>query len=98
MDVPVFIGRELDGLGYRLAGFRVVLPAEDELVEAFQSALVEAPLVIVGAEAARGLPQDRLRSAMRTANPPVIVVPGADEEGRLPDMDKVVRSALGVSG
>ena len=98
MDLPVFIGQELDALGYRLAGFRVVVPAEDELAEAFQSALVDAPLVIVGAEAARGLPPDRLRAAMRHANPPVVVVPGADEDGGLPDMDKVVRAALGVSG
>lgn len=98
MEAPVFIGKELDALGYRLAGFKVLQPAAGELATAFQTALIEAPLVIVGADAARSLPEARLRSAMRAADPPVVVVPGVDEEGGLPDMEKVVRTALGVSG
>jgi len=99
MSVPWFIGDELTGAGFRLAGARVWLieAAERDTIEGiFDRGLADAPLVVITTTAAALLPEQKLAGAVRSANPPVAVVPDARSTLPLPDMRHRVRSALGV--
>ena len=96
MDVPIFIGDELTGAGFRLAGIRVVEAVPDTVESVFRRALEEAPLVIVTAAVASDLPAELFEEAVGSAAPPVAVVPSASGGPQLPDMEREVRAALGV--
>lgn len=99
MSAPWFIGDELTGAGFRLAGARVWLieAAERDAIEGiFDRGLADAPLVVVTTTAAALLPEQQLARAVRAANPPVAMVPDARSTLPLPDMRHRVRSALGV--
>lgn len=99
MGIPWFIGDELTGAGFRLAGVRVItveMSDRDSIVDAFTLALGEAALVVITTPAAEVLPEARLARAVIAANPPVAVVPDARDTRPLPDMGHRVRSALGV--
>lgn len=91
MAAPVFIGDELTGAGYRLAGAdaRICEPADaaDELARARET----APLVLIAASHAGGIPEDQLA----IAEPPVIVVSTARGVPP-PDLGERVRRELGV--
>ena len=97
--MPWFIGDELTGAGFRLAGVHVVtvdMDDRDSIVDAFIQALAEASLVVITTPAAEVLPETGLARAVIAADPPVAVVPGARDPGPPPDMGHRVRSALGV--
>ncbi len=96
MNEPIFIGDELTGAGFRLAGIRVVEAAADTVEAAFRRALDDAPLVILTADAAGDLPADLVEDAVGRADPPVAIVPAASGGPPLPDMEREVRAALGV--
>lgn len=96
MNVPVFIGDELTGAGFRLAGIRVIQPEPDALEGVFNRALEEAPLVILTAGFASELPAHLVEEAVGRAAPPVAIVPAASGGPPLPDMEHEVRAALGV--
>jgi vacuolar-type H+-ATPase subunit F/Vma7 len=92
-----FIGDELTALGYRLAGARVVVPAADTVLESFEHALADGPVVLVAASSALRLPPERLERALSAPSPLTLVVPDADNRGRVPDLAARVRAALGVA-
>jgi vacuolar-type H+-ATPase subunit F/Vma7 len=96
MSVPVFIGDELTGAGFRLAGLTVFEAVPEELEADFRRALEESPLVIITTRVAVELPQALVQSAVRRARPPVAIVPEAVGGPPLPDVDREVRAALGV--
>jgi vacuolar-type H+-ATPase subunit F/Vma7 len=96
MSVPVFIGDELTGAGFRLAGLKVVESPAEELEADFRRALEGAPLVIITARSAAGLPRSLVQAAVRRARPPVAIVPEAVGGPPLPDVEREVRAALGV--
>lgn len=96
MSMPVFIGDELTGAGFGLAGLRVLEAIPEDLEADFRQALEDAPLVILTARAAAGLPQSLVRDAVRRAQPPVAIVPEAVGGPPLPDVAREVRAALGV--
>ena len=58
MNEPIFIGDELTGAGFRLAGIRVVEAAADTVESVFRRALDDAQLVILTAGVATDLPAD----------------------------------------
>lgn len=96
MNEPIFIGDELTGAGFRLAGIRVVEAAADTVESVFRRALDDAPLVILTAGVAADLPADLVEGAVGRAGPPVAIVPAASGGPPLPDMERKVRAALGV--
>lgn len=99
MSVPWFIGDELTGAGFRLAGARVLLVEAgnaDTVAAIFERGLVDASLVVITTAAAALLPEREFARAVRAANPPVAVVPDARSTMPLPEMGHRVRSALGV--
>lgn len=96
MSVPVFIGDELTGAGFRLAGLKVFEAVNENLEADFRSALEAAPLVIITTRVAAGLPESLVEMAMRRARPPVAIVPEAAGGPPMPDVEREVRAALGV--
>lgn len=94
--MPIFIGDELTGAGFRLAGMRVFEAAPGAIESLFKQALQQAPLVLITARASSDLPQSLLEDAIRRAQPPVTIVPEAVGGPPLPDIEREVRAALGV--
>ena len=68
----------------------------DQAKSCFLRALERAPLVIITARAASGVPSGVLEDAVRRARPPVAVVPEASGGPPLPDIEHEVMAALGV--
>lgn len=95
MAAPVFIGDEVTAAGYRLAGAKTIVPAAGSVAESFAAARQEAPLVLITAACAGELPDGDMARAMRAAEPPVLVVPGAAGEAP-PDLAGAVGHALGI--
>ncbi len=96
MSVPAFIGDELTGAGFRLAGLKVFEATAEEQETDFRRALDEAPLVIITTRVAAELPRQLVESSVRRARPPVAIVPEAVGGPPLPDVEREVRAALGV--
>lgn len=96
MSTPVFLGDELDGIGFRLAGLRSPGVSDERLEEVFDRACVDAPLVILAASTARNLDPETLERAILDANPPIAIVREIAGQEEPPDMDAEVRVALGV--
>ncbi|MGB5542784.1 MAG: hypothetical protein WBO15_05255 [Gammaproteobacteria bacterium] len=108
MTTPWFIGDELTGAGFRLAGAKVMI-IEDQgdgpdekladkqiVAEIFGRALAEASLVTITTTVAAQLPSERIAQAIYAAQPPLAVVPDARDTLPLPNLGRRVRSALGV--
>lgn len=96
MSVPVFIGDEVSSSGYRLAGLRVSVPSEDEVMTAIHAACNQAPLVLVSAAFAQRLPQAELDELLSQVTPPVIIVPDLLGHASMPDLAIRIRQQLGV--
>ena len=96
MSVPVFIGDAISAAAYRLAGARTRVPEADQLVSALHEACAESELVLITAEYAQRLPQDVLNQAQSGLRPLVLVVPDVRERVLPPDLEKELRSQLGV--
>lgn len=96
MTGAAFIGDELTGAGFRLAGMRVHLADPEHPDRQFQQVLSEAGFVILTNEVANRLPPTRLREAVARARPPVAIVPAVGSEERGPDLEREVRVTLGM--
>lgn len=94
---PLFLGDELTAAGYRLAGadVRVVAPVDAE------AALAEAgergyALILMTAECAAGVPEQRLHAALAGISPSVLLVPDAAGRVPVPDFASRIRRQLGL--
>jgi len=96
MPPPVYIGDEVEAAGYRLAGVEVRVPSCDELLAAVRAACESAPLVLIGAAAAREIPPGELDRLLARVVPPVVVVPDVRRRAVLPDLATRLRGQLGV--
>jgi vacuolar-type H+-ATPase subunit F/Vma7 len=96
VNVPVFIGDEVSAVGYRLAGLRVQVPAENEAIAVVEAACSEASLVLLGTDVASRIPQQQLDELLSRVEPAVIVVPDIRGQVPLPDMALRLRKQLGV--
>ncbi|HOV03721.1 MAG TPA: V-type ATP synthase subunit F [Hyphomicrobiales bacterium] len=96
MTRSVFIGDEVTGAGFALAGLEVRGPDAAASPEAFAAAIEGADFVLVTAEAAARLPAALVAAAVARARPLVAVVP--DMTGGRPPQDLAARvyAALGV--
>lgn len=96
MAVPVYIGDEVSAAGYRLAGLRVYVPPEEDVLETIEHALRDAPLVLLGADLASHLPAIELDRLLSGISPAVVVVPDIRGRAPLPDLAHRLREQLGV--
>ncbi len=96
METIAFIGDELSGTGFRLAGARVYTVPVDAVEETLAAARASAALVLVGAAHARALPGEVLAEALATPAPLTLVVDDILEREAAPDLESELRRALGL--
>jgi len=97
MTAPIFLGDEVTGTGYRLAGADVRVPAADKVNLEFRQALADGDFVILAAGIAALLPANTVSQAVLRADPLVLIVPDAVDRLEPPDYGAVVTRALGIS-
>jgi len=98
MPAPVYIGDEVTGAGFRLAGLDVRRPAPGDEAQALAQARADAPLVLVAASVAARLAPAQLRAASAALAPLVLVVPDLDGATPVPDPAAHLRRQLGLEG
>jgi vacuolar-type H+-ATPase subunit F/Vma7 len=96
MTEAVFIGDEITAAAFRLTGVTPQEPAIGDLPRVFENAIADADLVIVAADYARSLDQEMLRSAIRRADPLVLVVPDGGNRYQPEDLDVRIDRVLGI--
>jgi vacuolar-type H+-ATPase subunit F/Vma7 len=96
MSVPVYLGDEVSGAGYRLAGVRVRTPGPGEAAAALAGACSEAPLVLVSSAVAADIGERSLRAALSALAPLVVVVPDLEGDVPVPDLAARLRAQLGL--
>lgn len=96
MTTPLFIGDEVTAAAYRLAGVRTLIADKDTLATTFDEALKDTNLLLITAVCAAELPTGRIDSAMRTADPLVLIVPDAANRIAPPDLGREVDHVLGI--
>jgi len=96
MQEVVFIGDELTATGFRLAGATAMIVPPEEATDALRSALQEASLVLLAASHARRVGVSELDAALTSTHPITVLVDDVLEREPPPDMDQMMRRALGV--
>jgi vacuolar-type H+-ATPase subunit F/Vma7 len=94
--LPILISDRLTAAGFRLAGVRPLVTAPEDAGAVFREALALQGPILITAALARRLPQAQLEKAIRTADPPVAVIPDIARTAEPTDMAEQVRRALGV--
>ena len=97
MAAPIFIGDEVSGAGYRLAGADVRVPAQDDVTGVFRQALRETDFVILTTASAAMLPPPLIDEAVHRAAPLILIVPDAVGQLVPPDYSITVARALGIA-
>jgi len=98
MQSPIYVGEEVNGAGFRLAGARVRVPEPGRAAEALDEAREQAPLVLVSAAVAAEIPEARLAAAVAAIVPLTLVVPDPVGGTPMPDLAKRLRGQLGMEG
>jgi hypothetical protein len=94
MAAPVYLGDEVAGAGFRLAGALArPVPSGDE-ARALAQARAEAPVVLVSASVAARQPAETLRAALRVT----VVVPDLRLGQGFADDSARLRRQLGLEG
>lgn len=96
MPAPVYLGGEVSGAGWRLAGAVVHTPAAGEETAALAAACAQAPLVLVSAGVAQRVAAATLQRALLALAPLVLVVPDLQGGAPLPDLAARLRTQLGL--
>ncbi|MBF0310855.1 MAG: Vacuolar H+transporting two-sector ATPase F subunit [Magnetococcales bacterium] len=96
MGQPVFIGDTASAAAWRFAGLRVVTPDPGQELTVLAAVRKEAPLVVITAEFAGKLPPKVLEEALVAVSPPLLVVTDVRGLVAVPDLEKLVRTRLGL--
>lgn len=96
MPAPVYLGDEVSGAGWRLAGAVMHTPAAGEETAALAAACAQAPLVLVSARVARAVGATALQRALLALAPLVLVVPDLQGGVPPPDLAARLRTQLGL--
>lgn len=92
----VFIGDEVTGAGFRLAGADLADPSPETLAETVRAEKGRADMLLVTTEAARHLPRALYEDMLVWTRPLVAFLPDiVGREGPLP-LDHAVRRELGI--
>jgi vacuolar-type H+-ATPase subunit F/Vma7 len=97
MVTCAFLGDEVSGLGFRLAGVEVHCPEPQEARALFQRLREESRVIVMTAEIAATLPPEQLREAELATWPLVLVVPDVRNRVAAPDLVADVRRRLGMA-
>jgi vacuolar-type H+-ATPase subunit F/Vma7 len=92
----VFIGDEITAAALRLTGVTSLAPATDDVPRTFEKAVGDADLVILTADSARVLDEELLRSAIRRADPLVLVMPDGGNRHQPENLDTRIDRVLGI--
>ncbi len=98
MQLPIYIGDEVSGAGYRLAGARVQIPEPGRALAALDAARATAPLVLVSVAVAAEIPAAALAAALAAVAPLTLVVPDPVRGAPMPDLAARLRAQLGMEG
>lgn len=98
MQAPIYLGDEVNGAGFRLAGARVHVPEPGRAAEALEEACRLAPLVLVSAAVAAQIPEARLAAVVAAISPLTLVVPDPVGGTPMPDLARRLRGQLGMEG
>ncbi len=98
MQIPIYLGDEVNGAGYRVAGAEVRVPAPGRAAAALEDARGKAPLVLVSAAVAAEIPESSLAAAVAAIAPLTLVVPDPVGGVPMPDLAKRLRRQLGMEG
>ena len=96
MPAPVYLGDEVSGAGFRLAGALVRTPRPGEEAATLAWARASAPLVLVSATVAAGAGDALMRTALSALSPLLLVLPDLHGEVPLPDLAARLRGQLGL--
>ena len=96
MTNAVFIGDEITAAALRLAGVTPLVPATGEVPRVFEKAIGATDLVVISADYARALDEELLRSAIRRADPLVLVIPDGGNRHQPEDLDARIDRVLGI--
>jgi vacuolar-type H+-ATPase subunit F/Vma7 len=96
MEEVVFIGDELTATGFRLAGATALVVPPEDAAATLRSAREEASLVLLAASHARRIDAAELEAALTSAHPLTVLIDDILEREPPPDMDRLMRRALGV--
>ncbi|HSO81287.1 V-type ATP synthase subunit F [Thiocapsa sp.] len=97
MAACAFLGDEVSGIGFRLAGVEVYCPGPQEAVALFRRLREETRVLFITAEIAAALPPDLLRAAELATWPLVLVIPDVRHRVAAPDLVAEVRRHLGMA-
>ncbi|SDW35367.1 V-type ATP synthase subunit F [Thiocapsa roseopersicina] len=97
MAACAFLGDEVSGLGFRLAGVEVHCPESQEVRALFLRLREETRVIVMTAEIAAALPPDLLRDAELATWPLVLVIPDVRNRVAAPDLVAEVRRRLGMA-
>ena len=96
MSQPCYIGDEVSAMAWRLAGLRVQVPGDTEILETIRRSCEHAPLVLISAVVAEQLPQAERDDLLAQVTPPVVIVADVRSLAALPDLTTRLRRQLGV--
>lgn len=96
MGAAIFIGDEVAALGFRLAGIETMTPAIEAIVPALEGAKRKAALIIIAASIARHVPRSDLETALRLAQPIVVIIADLLSPASSPDLGRRLRVILGI--
>ncbi|MDX1697653.1 MAG: V-type ATP synthase subunit F [Thiohalobacterales bacterium] len=96
MARPCYIGDETSALAWRLAGLRVHVPKDEELLTLVMRSCDESSMVLISAAIAQRLPEVELDTLLARVRPPVVIVPDVHGQTPLPDLSTRLRLQLGV--
>jgi len=96
MDGVAFIGDELTATGFRLAGARPFIVSPDGAAEALAAARESASLVLIAPSQAAAVPAVELEEALTSFAPLTLVVDEILGREAPPDLEQLMRRALGV--
>ena len=96
MSQPCYIGDEVSATAWRLAGLRVQVPGDTEILETVRRSCEQAPLVLISAALAGQLPAAARDELLAQVSPPVVIVPDVRSHASPPDLATRLRRQLGV--
>jgi vacuolar-type H+-ATPase subunit F/Vma7 len=98
MRPPIYIGDEVNGAAFRLAGLDVRIAGANEVASTLEAAQSQTELVLVSAAAAAELPESQLAAALAAQSPLTVVVPDPVGNAPVPELAKRLRRHLGMEG
>jgi vacuolar-type H+-ATPase subunit F/Vma7 len=96
VSAAVYLGDEVSGAGWRLAGATVRTPSAGDEVAALAWAREHAPLVLMSSAVAAAIGEATLRAASAALAPLVLIVPDLHGAVPLPDLAARLRTQLGL--